>query len=90
MNARIHLVLAPAEKALYEQAARKEGMTLSAWLREAASEKLDQQGPPKLDSPEKLTAFFRECEGREEGREPDWEAHRQVMEDSRADGVSKT
>lgn len=90
MSARIHLVLAEAEKALYEEAARKEGMTLSAWLREAASEKLEKDGPPKLTSAETLSAFFKECEDREDGREPDWEAHRQVIEESRRDGVPTT
>ncbi len=88
MSTRIHLVLAEAEKALYEQAARKEGLTLSAWLREAASEKLARDIPPTLASVEALRAFFRECDDREEGLEPDWDAHRKVIEASRLDGVA--
>jgi hypothetical protein len=87
MSTRIHLVLAEAEKALYEQAARKEGLTLSAWLREAASEKLARDIPPTLTSMEALTAFFKECKDREEGLEPDWDAHRKVIEASRLNGV---
>lgn len=79
--------MAEAHKALYEQAARKEGLTLSSWLREAAAEKLERETPPTLASGEALKAFFEECREREEGREPDWEAHRVVIEGSRGDGV---
>jgi len=87
MSARIHLVLSEAEKVLYERAAREEGMTLSAWLREAASEKLADAIPPTLTSVEALSAFFARCIEREEALEPDWGAHRQVIEASRLDGV---
>jgi len=87
MSTRIHLVLAEAEKALFEQAARKEGQTLSAWLREAASEKLARTTPPTLTTVADLEAFFERCNQREEGREPDWEVHRQVIEASRGDGI---
>jgi hypothetical protein len=86
MSTRIHLVLTEARKARYEKAARKEGLTLSAWLREAASEKLERDTPPGLNSVEALKAFFEECSHREEGLEPDWAAHRQVIEASRGDG----
>ena len=90
MSTRIHLVLGEEEKALLEQAARKEGMTLSAWLRGAAEERLKRKAPPSLSSVADLEAFFQECDGREEGEEPDWDAHREVMEASRAEGATGT
>ena len=87
MASRIHLVLAEEEKARLERAARREGMSLSAWLREAAREKLEGSGPPPLLTAGELKAFFAECDQQEEGREPDWDAHRKVIEDSRCAGV---
>jgi uncharacterized protein (DUF1778 family) len=87
MSTRIHMVLGEEEKALLERAARREGLTLSSWLREAAREKLERAEPPILSTVEDLTAFFQECDEREEGREPDWEAHRRVIEGSRREGL---
>jgi hypothetical protein len=88
MSRRIHLVLGEEEKALMEQAARREGMTLSAWLREAAADRMKKYAPPALSSAEDLRGFFEACDRREEGREPEWDAHRKVIEASRAEGVS--
>ena len=90
MSTRIHLVLGEEEKALLEQAARAEGMTLSAWLREAAAEKMKKNAPRALSSTEELRAFFEECDQREKGHEPDWESHRKVIEASRAEGAPDT
>jgi hypothetical protein len=88
MATRIHLVLEEEEKARLEGAARREGMTLSAWLREAAREKLADAGPKSLNSLGELNAFFAECDRREKGREPDWEAHRKVIEASKGAGAA--
>jgi hypothetical protein len=90
MSTRIHLVLGEEEKALLEQAARREGMTLSAWLRKAAAEKMEKSAPPALSSAEELRAFFARCDQKEKGREPDWEAHRKVIETSRGEGAPGT
>lgn len=43
-----------------------------------------------LDTPEELEAFFKECDQRELGREPDWEAHRRGIERSVASGAADT
>lgn len=90
MATRIHLVLTEEEKARFERAAQEEGMTLSAWLREAARKRLDESDPPSLTSAGDLRGFFAECDLRETGREPDWEAHRNVIERSRRAGLSET
>ena len=87
MTSRIHLVLAEEEKALLERAARREGKSLSAWLREAAREKLEDSGPPSLSTVRELEDFFAGCDRGEEGQEPDWPAHRAVMDASKRQGT---
>ena len=87
MTSRIHLVLAEEEKALLERAAKREGKSLSAWLREAAREKLEGSGPPSLSTVDELKDFFEGCDQGEEGQEPDWSAHRAVMDASRREGT---
>jgi hypothetical protein len=88
MSVRIHLVMGEEEKARMERAARSEGKNLSAWLREAAREKLYAAPSPDLVSGESLREFFRECDERETGLEPDWEAHRRVIEASKRTGAA--
>ena len=86
---RIHIVLEEAEKERYRAQAAREGKSLAAWLREAAREKLaaveDRQD---LDTLEELRAFFDSCSRRETAPEPDWDAHRRVIEESIRDGAS--
>jgi hypothetical protein len=90
MSTRIHLVLGEEEKALLEEEARRKGMTLSAWLREAAAEKLQSADPPSLSTVAELEAFFLTCDRKEAGREPSWGAHLQVMDESRRRGGSSS
>ena len=87
MASRIHLVLAEEEKAVLERAARRAGMSLSGWIREAAREKLAGAEPRSLGTEGELKAFFADCDHREEGREPDWDAHRIVIEASKGAGA---
>jgi len=87
MSTRIHLVLSEEEKAVLESAARRNGMSLSAWLREAAQEKLGRDRAPLLATREALEAFFRACDAREQGEEPDWDVHREVIEASKTQGL---
>ena len=69
--------------------AKREGMTLSAWLRLAAHERLKSRPQVKLlKSPEELEAFFREYNAKAgPGREPDWEEHLAAMHESRLRGI---
>lgn len=64
--------------------ARREGRSLSEWLREAGIRLLGAVQPAPLDSVDSLHAFFAECDEREATREPDWEQHLAVMARSRA------
>lgn len=82
-----------AEQALHE------GITLDVWLRVAAQERLARERqahehprpPGPFETVEDLEAFFLWCdtlEGPE--REPDWEEHLRVINESRARGTSGT
>jgi hypothetical protein len=76
------------EREVFRQAAAREGLSLSDWLRRAARDRLEGSQRPGLSSVEDLRAFFAECDEREVGTEPDWEEHRAVIEESRARGKS--
>lgn len=91
MDERVHILLDGAEKERFRRWAEREGKSLSEWLREAAREKLaaSSRGRP-LDSREALEAFFEGCDARERGEEPDWEAHRRVIEESIRSGSGST
>ena len=70
--------------------ARREGMSLSAWLRAAARERLEARRNVKLfESPEDVEEFFRSCatlDGPE--TEPDWSDHLRVINKSREQGIA--
>ena len=72
--------------------ARREGMSLSAWLRMAARERLEARQRVKLfESPDDVKEFFRSCavlDGPE--TEPDWDERLRVMNESRGTGVTGT
>lgn len=83
MSDRIHIAVDTADKERYRRIAEREGKSLSVWLREAAEEKWGAaQERSDLTSKEELEAFFRRCDESERGTEPDWEVHRQVIEES--------
>ena len=89
--ARVQLVMPDTEKDCYVRQARREGMSLSAWLRAAAHERLERkQKGQKLKSKEDMRAFWRWCDERAgHGREPDWEEHLAVMNESKMKGLPK-
>ena len=90
--ARVQLVIPDEDRDRFVHQARREGMTLSAWLRAAARDRLarNQQSRP-FESPADLEAFFRSCD-RLDGPsvEPDWEEHLQVINKSRLQWASNT
>lgn len=91
MPARIHILLDEADKARYRRQAEREGMSLGAWLREAAEEKLAAaEAARAIRSVEDLRAFFADCDRREARPEPDWREHRRVIERSRSEGLDVT
>ena len=87
LSTRIHIVVDEAEKERFRRRAERRGLSLSAWLREAARARLERETPNALDTVEELDAFFRACDERETGREPEWEEHRRTLERSVRSGV---
>ena len=90
--ARVQLVIPDADKAQFVYQARREGMSLSAWLRAAAGDRLEKrQELGKLKSTDEMRAFWERCdENAGPGREPDWEEHLNVINESRARGFTNT
>jgi hypothetical protein len=90
--ARVQLVIPDDDRARFVQQARREGMTLSAWLRAAAHDRLQQRERTGVfDSPENLAEFFRRCDdlaGSEP--EPDWDEHLAEIERARGGGAAHT
>ena len=90
--ARVQLVMPDADRDRFVDQARREGMSLSAWLREAARERLKARQQLKLfQSPQDVMEFFRSCadlDGPE--MEPDWDEHLRVLNESRAKGMTGT
>ena len=72
--------------------ARREGMSLSAWLRAAAHERLEIRSKAKrFESAEDVRAFFRKRSGLDGPEtEPDWSEHLRAINESRARGQSGT
>lgn len=90
--ARVQLVIPDEDRDRFVHQARSEGLTLSAWLRTAARDRLeDQQRSEPFHSLADLEAFFDECDSLEgSAPEPDWEEHLAVINRSRQRGASGT
>jgi hypothetical protein len=59
--------------------------------RESARDRVEvRKAATKITSAADLRRFFKACDLREKGREPDWEDHLKAMEDSRETGRSHT
>ena len=87
--ARVQVVMSDADHTWFRAQARKEGMSLSAWMRAAAQERLESRRQTKrFESVEDLRAFFRECDelaGEERGL--DWEEYLVILNESKMRGL---
>ena len=90
--ARVQLVMPDDDKVRFVNQARREGMSLSAWIRAAARERLEtRQSVKPFESPEDVMEFFRSCAALEgSAKEPDWQEHWRVISESRRRGVAAT
>jgi hypothetical protein len=79
-----------AEKARLERGAKHLGRSLSAFMREAALDKLAELEARRRFTPAELRAFFKQCGKLEQGREPSWDEHLQVIRGSILGGQSGT
>ena len=89
---RIHLIVSEPDRTRYAAAARREGLTLSAWLRAAAADRLDSQSNTEpFRTKDDVWRFFADRDAEAGcGTEPDWEQHLAVMRASRSRGASGT
>ena len=91
MATRVQVILDEEERERFRQQARTEGLSLSAWLREAGRQRLAEKGHARrFDTAEQLQAFLAECRSRESGREPEWEEHLAVIRGSIRSGAADT
>lgn len=84
--ARVQLVIPDEDRHRFVDQARREGMTLSAWLRAAARDRLEARQPTEpFNSPADLEEFFRKCDTLEGPEfEPDWDQHLDMISASRS------
>ena len=90
--AKIQFVVPDADRDLFVSQAKREGMSLSAWLRAAAHDrsKRNQKGG-RFRSAADVEAFFRWCDTLDGPPvEPDWEEHLETINRSRQSGSSGT
>jgi hypothetical protein len=87
--ARIQVLTDDAEREAFRAQARREGRSLSDWLREAGRQRLQEAEQARLRTPDDLVAFFAEIDDRHGGtvREDDWDVHRARIERSRRRGL---
>lgn len=90
--ARVQLIMPDKDRDRFVHQARSEGMTLSAWLREAAHQRLGRQQESRpFETGKDLRDFFRQCdELKGPPTEPEWEQQLQVIGQSRGRGASGT
>lgn len=89
MSVRVQVILEEAERDELKRLARAEGLSLSAWLREAGRARAEAaRDRQRFSSTAALERFFAACDQREPGREPDWEEHLRVIDRSRSQGLT--
>ena len=88
---RVQVLMQEEEREEFRRMAKRSGISLSAWLRQAGLEVAERQrGESRLDSQQALADFFARCNARELGNEPDWTEHEKVIESSKRSGESGT
>jgi hypothetical protein len=87
MPVRVQVILDEEEAARFRAEAVRERKSLSAWLRDAGRRMLERNGQDRaLTDPSTLKKFFRKCNAREKGREPDWDVHKKLIEEGSQGG----
>lgn len=89
MSSRVQVILSDEEREAFRQQAAAEQMSLSNWLRRAGLKQLEARQRRPIRTTEDLREFFATLP-EEGGPEPDWDAHLQVIEESRRNGISAT
>ena len=80
MSVRVQVILKEEEAARFKARAIKESKSLSAWLREAGNKIIEMNKEPHhLIDHDALDNFFKKCNQREQGTEPDWPEHKRLI-----------
>lgn len=87
MSDRLQVVVSPEERESFRRQAKREGLSVSAWLRRLGRAQVEEHDRPGLRTAEDLRAFFHSIRERRTGREPDWEEHKAAIEKSRVEGL---
>ncbi len=83
MSIRVQIILDEQDVTRFKSQAKKESKSLSAWLRDAGRKMIELDGrQQRLTDPQSLKNFFRKCDEREKGVEPDWKDHKRLILDS--------
>lgn len=91
MSVKVQVLLTARERELFKRQAKADGLSVSAWLKNAGQDRLvAAQAARGFQSTENLEAFFDHCDQLEQGREPDWAQHLEVINRSRSEGSSGT
>ncbi len=90
--ARVQLIINDKKRSCYLHQARKEGLTLSAWLRAAADERIERSSHVQtFESISDLEDFFAKCGNLDaQEKEPDWDQHLAVIDQVRSQGATNT
>lgn len=83
---RVQVILEDEEKARFHEHAVRDGESLSSWLKNAGLQRLESAADTRIETREQLEEFFRQCDEREAGGEPDWQEHLDVAGRSRRAG----
>jgi len=83
MSVRVQVILDVEDVTRFKSQAMKESKSLSAWLRDAGKNMIEiNRQQQRLTDPDSLNRFFRQCDERENGVEPNWEDHKRLILDS--------
>lgn len=91
MSTRVQVILDEQEREIFRWHALREGLSLSAWLRKAAQDKIAGMRVHPIKTAQELERFFADCDAREQnlGDEPEWEEHLQLLSHSRTMGLPR-
>jgi hypothetical protein len=89
MATRIQVIMDEKEAAMFRNQAKKETVSLSRWIRDAARQRLENERLERsLKDPYQLDRFFKECDQLEQdGVEPDWTAYKKLLKEGYTKGV---
>ena len=88
MAYRLQVVVDGDERESFRRQAKREGLSVSAWLRRLGHRAVEENQPEGLDlrTAEGLEEFLGRM-GEKKGQEPDWEEHEEAIARSRLQGL---